>query len=879
MKAMQRLGLVLGLLVVGCTGGSSSSSSSSSSGNTAAEGTERGPCRADGTCDPGLLCASAVCVRLPGGSSSGMVSSSGATSAESGTQSSSAPVSSGETSSGGQASSGGAVDAGHRGDAGNPMYPAAPACTVVSVNGMPGSGPVKPFDDVILGVGAAAVDGGSVAWTLQHTPPGSRARLTAPTASTTGFTSSARAGLDVLGTYVVGVSAGGAAATPCSLSVVAGAALVAEVTWDTVADMDIHLIRRGGPDGGFAFTDALNDCYYANCKASQPALPWAAADGGAAQNPVLVLDDVDGFGPERIDLQEPAPGDYQVTVDFFSAHNGSSPHDVGVNVRVGGSLRAHLEHAFTTEMVQWNAAIIHWPATGPVCIEALDDHSMACVDRAVPGTCNATTPCGVGTYCNLLTSSCEVMTSFCDTPADCPPARVCVQESNTCTSAECTTNAACTLPHTTCDVQSGQCVAVPPVCAETDEPNNTFATATPITATNAMGNLTLTGTLCRGDTDVLAFPAVVGRRALVSVTAVDNSPLTALGYASQTATPVLRSLVNGGALAFNTDVAGSAYLQLRLPPTNSTDQVMYTVVVVWEDQPACGTEAGEPNDSLATASGSVVTAGSTSRALCTETDQDFHLFHADANQRVTLVFDPGADFYDVEVLDTQGTVVDPGGPVSTTPLTLTLATSAASDFIIHVLERFSTAYPDPIAYTFTITSTSRPTCMDLAQEPNDTFATAFRLSGTTATGDACLPSDHDFYAFTTTAAGTITASADFPAGMDLDLTLYNAAGTNLGTAITSMIPEVLRVTNRPAGTYVLEVIPYTPSAAFYPAPYTVTLTLPTASSGASSSAGGGSSSPGSSTSVDGSSSASGSSDVGGSSASAGSSSGGGSSAS
>lgn len=58
-----RLALVAVLAgVVGCKG---ADSTSSGSGSGPALGTERGDCRPDRTCDPGLLCLSNLCVRPP----------------------------------------------------------------------------------------------------------------------------------------------------------------------------------------------------------------------------------------------------------------------------------------------------------------------------------------------------------------------------------------------------------------------------------------------------------------------------------------------------------------------------------------------------------------------------------------------------------------------------------------------------------------------------------------------------------------------------------------------------------------------------------------------------------------------------------------------
>src|SRR5438034_9890567 len=66
--------LFAALLLFGC--GSGDSGFASAQGAT---GTERGPCRSGRTCDPGLVCLSDVCVRMPDGGISASGGASGST--------------------------------------------------------------------------------------------------------------------------------------------------------------------------------------------------------------------------------------------------------------------------------------------------------------------------------------------------------------------------------------------------------------------------------------------------------------------------------------------------------------------------------------------------------------------------------------------------------------------------------------------------------------------------------------------------------------------------------------------------------------------------------------------------------------------------------
>ncbi|MBI5485842.1 MAG: hypothetical protein HY905_00770 [Deltaproteobacteria bacterium] len=73
------------------------------------------------------------------------------------------------------------------------------------------------------------------------------------------------------------------------------------------------------------------DCYYANCNASYGAvLEWDAP--GAEDNPRLDLDDVEGHGPENINIDEPVIGsEYLVGVHYYD-EAGWGPSQVYVRI-------------------------------------------------------------------------------------------------------------------------------------------------------------------------------------------------------------------------------------------------------------------------------------------------------------------------------------------------------------------------------------------------------------------------------------------------------------------------------------------------------------------------------------------------------------------
>ena len=124
------------------------------------------------------------------------------------------------------------------------------------------------------------------------------------------------------------------------------------LNWTTdETDVDLHLL---GP-GGQMWTCA-GDCYFSN---GQP--EW----GDPAEfrdNPFLDVDDVDGFGPENINLEAPAPGTYRVLVHYWDSHGGRAP-DATVEVLEFGQVVASYgpQHLGQVDDV-WEVADLEWPA-------------------------------------------------------------------------------------------------------------------------------------------------------------------------------------------------------------------------------------------------------------------------------------------------------------------------------------------------------------------------------------------------------------------------------------------------------------------------------------------------------------------------------------
>jgi hypothetical protein len=112
------------------------------------------------------------------------------------------------------------------------------------------------------------------------------------------------------------------------------------------SDLDLHLLHPDAPA-----------CSYAN---AQPDWP----PEGPAGDPSLDLDDVDGAGPENINLRQPTPGaTYEIAVHAFrlaeSSNGSQTPTEATVRLYLNGEASAEWVHTFDQSAQWWTAAHVH----------------------------------------------------------------------------------------------------------------------------------------------------------------------------------------------------------------------------------------------------------------------------------------------------------------------------------------------------------------------------------------------------------------------------------------------------------------------------------------------------------------------------------------
>lgn len=259
---------------------------------------------------------------------------------------------------------------------------------VKSINGVANSAAspaVEPLDNVVIsgdqssaGSPTATVTG--YQWEIVEQPPESSVTLTAATAVDTGFRFSSAAGivqgLDVAGTFVVRLtvtdSTGAVSSNDArvTLNAVPTEGLHVQLSWSaSVDDIDLHLGKGASPDWC-----STNDCYYGNCTYSPP--NWDTASGFTNGDPKLDIDDLNGYGPENINIESPVAGTYVIGVHAFSGNGtsggGFTATDVTVKVFLGGALADEFYGHLNDDDDYWTVARVDVAASGAATVSAID---------------------------------------------------------------------------------------------------------------------------------------------------------------------------------------------------------------------------------------------------------------------------------------------------------------------------------------------------------------------------------------------------------------------------------------------------------------------------------------------------------------------------
>lgn len=124
------------------------------------------------------------------------------------------------------------------------------------------------------------------------------------------------------------------------------------VSWDTdLTDVDTHIIAPGGQ-----MWTCEGDCFFSN-----PNPNWGDPNRWE-DDAFLDTDDVDGFGPENVNIQEPIAGTYTVLIHYWDTHGGNTPSTTVEVMTFNRSLGTYGPVATPNVDDVWHVVEVDWPA-------------------------------------------------------------------------------------------------------------------------------------------------------------------------------------------------------------------------------------------------------------------------------------------------------------------------------------------------------------------------------------------------------------------------------------------------------------------------------------------------------------------------------------
>jgi len=248
-------------------------------------------------------------------------------------------------------------------------------CKILMINGVQNNNPspqIRPLDDIVLSAGdsQASTPGATIAsyeWWIITKPNESSNELTAAANQTTQLSFNSAAGVvtgvDVAGFYDIGCrvtdTTGAVSGNDARVSFnsIPSEALHVQLTWDSPQyDYDLHVIKDSGP------WCSQNSCYYANCNVNSAfvTLPeWDGVSGETPGDPRLDIDDLSGYGPENINVDQPVDAVYRIGVHAYS-FSVTTEVWATLKIYVNGALAYEDSREMSSGQSFWQVAEVDW---------------------------------------------------------------------------------------------------------------------------------------------------------------------------------------------------------------------------------------------------------------------------------------------------------------------------------------------------------------------------------------------------------------------------------------------------------------------------------------------------------------------------------------
>ncbi len=215
----------------------------------------------------------------------------------------------------------------------------------------------------------------------------------------------------------------------------------------------------------------------------------------------------------------------------------------------------------------------------------------------------------------------------------------------------------------------------------------------------------------------------------------------------------------------------------------------------------------EPNETLSAAR-AISTNVVYNAGIGSSTDQDYYKFTINGTNNVVITLQNLPKDYDLELLNSSGTVLSRSSAGGTSNETITYNNLAAGTYYIRVYG-YSGNFDLNTCYALKVAATAVTSACVNNYEPNETLSAARAIS-TNITYNAGIGSstDKDYYKFTiNTVSNIVVTLQNLP--KDYDLQLLNSSGTVLGrSSYGGTSNETITLNNLAAGTYYVYVYGY-----------------------------------------------------------------------
>ncbi len=219
----------------------------------------------------------------------------------------------------------------------------------------------------------------------------------------------------------------------------------------------------------------------------------------------------------------------------------------------------------------------------------------------------------------------------------------------------------------------------------------------------------------------------------------------------------------------------------------------------------CPDDGFEENDDIASASS--ITAGMIDGLVSCEGDDDFFAISLAAGDALIIdaLFSDADGDVDLQLQDAEGRVIAASTTISDDENIALTITDAGTYYIRVLLFRDEGAAGASYALDVAVDGGEPTDCRDDGFEDNDTRADAAVVLGGMLEGLVVCPGDSDYFAIDLAAGDELAITATFSdAAGDLDLVLFNADGTVVGSAVSVTDNETIDYVATRSGRYVVQ---------------------------------------------------------------------------